>query len=56
LLVPLPPLLPAAAQKSMRKEAYYLSKETYDVFHLFWDALRKREEKKEKVERSKSAY
>jgi hypothetical protein len=28
----------------------------YDIFHLFWDALRKREEKKKKVERSKSAY
>ena len=28
----------------------------YDVFHLFWDALQKREEKKKKVEQSKSAY
>jgi hypothetical protein len=28
----------------------------YDVFHLFWNDLRKREEKKEKVDRTKSAY
>jgi hypothetical protein len=28
----------------------------YDVFHLFWDALRKREEEKKKVGRAKSAY
>jgi hypothetical protein len=29
---------------------------TYDVFHLFWEALRNREEKKKKVGEAKSAY